>query len=240
MGHVYIFLHGSPGTSLTWSEVVSRTPAGVDAIALDLPDHGAAADVVEIAPQAVERRLAEEVRERVGGRSFTLAGISYGAYLACRLADELAPSRLVLVAGLPRPADGAAEQFERLAAGVEAGVLGETELADLYRQLWVASDGNDAAEGYVAALARAGRPERLARQLRRMARIVPDGATVASFDVAAVALHGRRDPAVPLALGESLAGCGPDVPLEIIDTASHLLPLTHPERVARAVFGSEG
>jgi len=232
----YVFLHGSPGDRQTWSEVLEMAPPTTEVHAIDLPDHGAAPDLDDDDPRVLEDALVGVMEELTPGR-VTLVGISFGAYLAARVADRLPVTRMVFVAGLPHPPEEAADQFEALADGIASGQIGAADLLDLYRARWLGVDPAAAASRYVEALAADHRPARLARQFRRMARIDRDGLGVATYAVDAVAVHGRHDQGVPLALGRALADLGRGVDLRVLDTDSHLLPLSHAKEVAEVVFG---
>lgn len=75
---------------------------------------------------------------------------------------------------------------------------------------------------------------RVARGLRRSAACARPERHVQRLARPATLLHGRNDVAIPLVGAEALACLGP-TSLEVLDTSSHLLPRTHPERCVRAL-----
>lgn len=233
----FIFLHGSPGNRSTWDLVLRLAPKGVEAHAIDLPDHGTAEDLEDDDPRRAEEALAARLEVVAAGRPMTLVGASFGAYSAARIAHRLPVDRLVFVAGLPHLPPGAAEQFERLAEGVASGQVVAEDLLEIYRARWLGSAPVDDARRYAELLAADHRPLRLARQFRRMARIDREGLEVAGYAADAVAIHDRDDQGVPLALGRALADRGQGVELHVLETDSHLLPLSHAGEVADIVFG---
>lgn len=74
---------------------------------------------------------------------------------------------------------------------------------------------------------------------RRSFRVAMDGFDVreqlGKLHVPAVILHGTRDAFFPLSVGEDLARRLPRAELRPVPGAAHVLPLTHPDAVARAV-----
>lgn len=81
--------------------------------------------------------------------------------------------------------------------------------------------------------------ERCADHLaRRPIEVGLEGNEVRPFDTPAVIIHSRNERLVPLQEAEVIVGLGRNARLELIDTASHMLPLTHPDRVAAHLFPS--
>ncbi len=74
---------------------------------------------------------------------------------------------------------------------------------------------------------------------RRSFRIAMEGFDVRprlkDLDVPTIVLHGTRDSYFPVSVAGELARGLPRAKLEVIEGAAHLLPLTHPEVIERAV-----
>ena len=69
--------------------------------------------------------------------------------------------------------------------------------------------------------------------LRRRAKLISQqhvGPAVARSSTPIVLGHGRRDPVVPLALGQQIAKARDDIELTIWEDGGHMQMLTHPER----------
>ena len=231
-----VFLHGSPSDRSVWTPVIEDLPSEV-AHAIDLPDHGAAPRLEDDDPLALERLVAERIDHLVGGDSVLLVGHSYGAFVAARLAQDgsLPITKMVLVSGLAGLPPEGGVSFEAMARALESDELDAAALYDAVEAGWL----GDAASEDAAARARgailATDVSRLARQLRRLARVATDRVSVSGYDVPAILLHGDRDAAVSTALGRELAAVGADTTFELVPTSSHMLPLTHPDRIRAAV-----
>jgi 2-succinyl-6-hydroxy-2,4-cyclohexadiene-1-carboxylate synthase len=114
-----VLVHGFTQTARSWDPIVARLGDVVEAVAVDAPGHGSAADVVADLWQAADHVVA------AGGRG-TYVGYSMGARICLHaaLAHASAIERLVLVsgtAGIEDPAERASRRRadEELAASIE-------------------------------------------------------------------------------------------------------------------------
>jgi pimeloyl-ACP methyl ester carboxylesterase len=77
--------------------------------------------------------------------------------------------------------------------------------------------------------------DELVWNLRLTAPMTDPARAVRAFETHATILHGRRDGAVPVESGEELASLGKNARFVVLDTSSHLLPLTHASTVAAEI-----
>lgn len=233
---LYVFLHGTPSDSSIWREVVSRQPGSATSLLFDLPDHGAAPDLKDPAPETLELELCRALSD-VGPR-FTLVGHSYGAYLAARLATRLSTrvTRLVLLSGFAAIPGAMAEAFQSLAAALRAGDATLATVTAVALERWYGAAPTDAERSIVADIVGRTGEARAERLLERIARLTGPAERVAPYGQPAMVLHARGDGAVPLELGQELHGLGEQAELEIVESGLHLLPLSHAPLIARRVY----
>lgn len=206
MSESYVFVHGSPGDASCWEPLLAHAPEGAQCHALDLLDHGAAAD----APGAsVDDVVADLVAQLAAlPPALVLVGHSFGAW-ACGRAIVHLPGRVtrfVAIAGLPGIDSAVAERSAGFAAALEAGALTLEAAAQVACDLWLPTSGRRPEhERAITKLVVEDRAERLVRVLRRQTELADPARWVANHDVPAVSIHEHGDRAVPLELGRQLA-----------------------------------
>lgn len=233
-GREVLFFHAALSNGAQWDDVLARTPPGVRATTYDLPSFGYDAPEAELA--SIERSLAVLLETKSASEPVTVVGHSLGAWLVARALATRGKRvrRALLISGMAALPRQIADAYAGLASGLEGGALQRDAALP---PLIAASLG---------AAATAQQHERLAQlvasypdaRLHRCLRLVASAAgnEVAPFEgVATTVVHGQRDAAMPLALGQELAAAA-GVTLDTWDTDSHFLPLTHPERVAALAF----
>lgn len=236
--HRYLLLHGTPGTKADFAPLVEAAPPGLKIECPDLPDNGRAADEtsLDLAPfdEVVDKYLEGDPTPTV------LVGWSFGAMLAARALSR--PScktvvRAVLLAGFVCLADDIADRNLSLADELDADRIPRAQLLPLARRLYV-GDAQLVTE-HEAALLRAIRDEhngRLARALRRGARLRSGAEVVRPFETPTLVLHGTDDLAVPASLSERFLTLGSRVQRVLLDGAPHALQFTNTTEVARYIF----
>lgn len=249
-GEPLVFLHGFGGSSFTWRHWIGPLSREYRVILVDLKGWGASpaprddrygpGDNAEL----VHRLIRREGLERV-----TLIGHSYGGGVALltalRLLDEGEGrlARLVSVAG------AAYEQkippVMSMARGHFVGNLAlklapmEWLIRKILQSIYY--DPSRITETQVRAYAAPlKRPDTRHAVLAAAARLVPPDlpAVVARYpelDVPALLLWGAQDPAVPVSIGERLAGDLPDARLVVLDECGHLLPEERPRESLRVL-----
>jgi pimeloyl-ACP methyl ester carboxylesterase len=233
-GRPVIFVHAALLDGTQWSEVVVRAPPGVRAIAIDLPDVAFDAPGTTLASleAAFDAYLVRHAIEPV-----TLVGTSLGAWLVARALSRAADRvrRAVLISGLDHlPAETAAA-YEQLANGLETGAVArEAPLASIV-DLSLGSSVTVAQRQAVSAKLDSVPTPRIVRTLRLVASLGAPEARVKMFSTPTALLHARNDKSVPLELGQALAALG-NAPFEVLDSDSHVLSLTHPDRVAELAY----
>lgn len=85
-------------------------------------------------------------------------------------------------------------------------------------------------------LARTGLVRAL-RVLQRLSRLLAPRFAVRPFAQPALVVHGEYDQAIPLTLGQELCRLGSCARLHTALTASHMLPLSQADLLARLTFG---
>lgn len=240
MSRQFVFLHGSPSDRGVWTALLDGAPAAAHVHALDLPDHGDAPDAATENPTAFEDLVAASLRSVVGTEPIVLVGHSFGAFVAARLAGKggcgLTIERMVLISGLSHLPVAQAEAFVEMAQAVESGALPIDVLVEQMIPAWLGEARSAVAEQYVRDTFLACSRERLVRGVRRLARVGFDDVQVGDFAMPTEVVHGERDAAVAPALGRDLARRGEQATWHVLDTASHMLPLTHADALRRIVF----
>lgn len=223
-----VLVHGTRMSRAQWDRYPALLP-GVDVLSVDLPGHGDRAGE-EFTEEAALRTIDDAVARAGVATAPVLVGHSLGGYLAMMWAAEhpRALAALVLVG----------------ASAVPAGPL-----TGLYR-------------GFARLLPVVG-PDRMARVVNRLLRALgaergpgaaplPDGAGYAALPAAWALVMRRARPELltgveaPVVLVNGqldqmrvhvrrFARACQDPRLVLVPRASHLLPLTHPEQVARVV-----
>jgi pimeloyl-ACP methyl ester carboxylesterase len=243
-----LLLHGQPGGAGDWDPVADLLVADHRVIVPDRPGYGDSPGPAS--GPAGNADVMARLLDRLGASPATVAGHSYGATVALRLA-ELHPeavSALVLVcpAGVPR----ALSVGDRLLALPLAGeVLARAAMRGAARVLTrLSPEGPDLALGPAAALPRARLGAYAARwrtgeDWRSFAveqrALVTEMAAVAGalpeVGVPVTVLAGRRDHLVPPSAIPPLAAALADCSVVWVPTGGHLLVWEEPELVAASV-----
>lgn len=209
-------------------------------VLVDLPDCGSAPDDLSIDPDDSVRDV-RRVVEGLAPLPVTLVGLSYGAWVAPRLASRDPPENLdvlVLLGGFARLTAEHGATFAALADDVEAGRTSTAELTAIARKLWFPSGAPDlAAEENLRNVLASQPRERMARAIRRASACAREDREVGRCDTKSVLLHGRGDAAVPLALAEELAARSQRATLHVIETDSHHLQRSHTRECVDAIVG---
>lgn len=239
-GRPVVLVHSALSDGSQWDDLIEHAPAGVRAIAVDLPDFGFDAPGTTL--QSLEEGLAALVDELGEHEPVTLVGHSFGGWLVGRVLSSRQEriDRALIVAGPPYLTPEIRDAYVRLAAALEAGQVVWNEQLE---QIVAGALGREATPehaGRLVEIARRCPMDRLVRSLRLVADLGRDDARVQPFTTPTRILHGRRDASVPLSLGRAFAELGTCTSLEIWETESHVLPLTHTRQVADLVFAQSG
>lgn len=248
-GPPVLLLHGQPGGAGDWDPVAELLAADHRVIVPDRPGYGDSPGPA--AGPAGNAAVMAGLLDRLGAAPATVAGHSYGATVALRLA-ELHPeavSALVLVcpAGVP----GALGLGDRLLALPVVGeVLARTAMRGAARLLSRLGDqGPDipvgptpaaiprARLGAYASRWRTGEDWRsFAVEQRALVGEMPEvAAALPSVGAPVTILAGRRDHVVPPSAIPPLAAALPDCSVVWVPTGGHLLVWEEPELVAATV-----
>jgi pimeloyl-ACP methyl ester carboxylesterase len=244
-GEPLVLIHGLATTRQVWDLVVPALSDDRQVVTLDLPGFGQsppADDGYEL--DAVAARIAAGLADHGVRAPFDLVGHSLGAGVALTLAGarpELV-RRLVLVAPagflqLPRLAALAAASAADSMLAVRRALVPLTDLG------W----GRRVLLGFAAADAASMSPTQ-ARLIvnssagaRRTARAL---ATIAAADLRPLLstvpaplglIWGERDRTVPARTAETIRAARPDVPLELIERAGHVVMMERPEAFVAAL-----
>lgn len=232
-----LFLHGTPSDRRVFDDVIALAPPGVRLVLLDLPDHGEAPDELEARLEPFDAAVAAAAEATSG--ELTVVGHSFGAWLAARASDYLPAraSRFVALGGFRGLSQEELELRRALLGQLERGEIDVPDLRETLLDLFLGDARAPALDAHAWALSAVSR-ERWMRVLRRMLRTA-DLPPVA-FSRPAAIVHGVRDAAVSHAHAVALAGASPGAELVSIDTASHLLPMTHGAALRSIIYGTSG
>lgn len=218
----------------SWERVAALVTPFADVAPIAPPPY-APDEPPEASLEAYERALADRVRTEARVRPVALAGASVGGYFAARVAERhpSALAHLFLLGTLARLPDALDAARIETAAGLETGALPLEAVLSAVHASVATPDERDAELDRLLSndLAKLSREE-LAWNLRLTSPLARDARRVRELGLPTTVLHGRRDACVPFACGEELAALGGAVRFVPIDTSSHLLSMTHPERVA--------
>ena len=247
-GPPVLLLHGQPGGAGDWDPVTELLAADHRVIVPDRPGYGDSPGPAS--GPAGNAAVMAGLLDRLGAAPATVAGHSYGATVALRLA-ELHPdavSALVLVcpAGVPR-ALGLGDRVLALPLAGEA--LARAVMRGAGRLLSrLPEHGPDLALGPAASLPRARLGAYAARwrtgedwrsfavEQRALVEEMPAvAAALPSVRAPAAILAGRRDHLVPPSAIPPLADALPDCSVVWVPTGGHLLVWEEPELVAATV-----
>lgn len=251
-GPPVVLVHGLPGNVGDWAEQPDALARrGRRAIAYDRIGYGwssrAAAEDGDAYTVAANARALAGLLDALGIERAALVGWSYGGAVVQTLAVE-APERvshLVLVGAVgPALADVRGDLVEALARsrfGVAAfrWVAAVPPVGRWTTGGALATAFSGAAHvppGFLdrtrAQLAMEGTLEAFVAEMQRM-----DARALAPERIAVPALvvHGSDDRSVPLAVGEDLARRLPHGELRVVEGGSHMLPVTHGDRLAEEI-----
>jgi 2-succinyl-6-hydroxy-2,4-cyclohexadiene-1-carboxylate synthase len=234
-----VLLHGFSGTHRAWDGVAARLdPERYMPLALDLPGHGAAADLERpITFSGCVSHVLTQSPER-----FALCGYSQGGRIALHvaLAAPERVSRLVLVscsAGI----EDAAERAERRRSDYRLADELEATPFDDFIERWRAqplfADEPPGASCLAREDQRRNRPDALAAAIRGIGtgEMEPLWSRLAELKMPATVLVGDRDEKFH-GLGRRMVDLLPDAELVVV-FGGHNLALENPAAVARALQG---
>ncbi len=221
---------GSPGDHRIWADLEGALAADHFVRLFDPLDHGLAPDDTDATLADIEADLLSAV-ESAG--DVVLVGFSLGAYLAARVASRSpAVTGVVLLAGFVQADRESLDHRLALADKLERGDVSTEVLAALALSMWLPEDerGQHAVDVISAMLADV-EPARAVRGLRRMAALAEPDCAVTGFDAPGFIAHSERDMAIPLEQGRALAKLAPAAKLVVLDSGSHVIPLSHTAHV---------
>ena len=234
-GRPVIVVHGTPGDRDTWTRVADRCPPGVSLWRVELADHGAAPDG-EGDFSLYERDLEAVLREADG--PVILGALSIGAFVCLRLLPRLGDqvARFVACAPVAGFSEQDSQMRRDLAASLRIGAATPEGLVGEFLELLLPRDERDAlAEDLILRSAKCS-AERLARAIERVAPIGSPPFVLTSFHTPTVIFHAERDAMAAVEHAERLAKLGEHVALHRLNSASHMLPLSHPAEIAKVLF----
>lgn len=220
-----IFLHGSGDSGAVWSPLLALLP-DVDALAFDLPGHGAR--VAEPGPERMSvRDYAEDVYQTLMARGVdggVVIGHSLGGAIALRLAvDHPGFVRRIVLVGSGARLRVAPQFLEEARAAGPAGLLVVTEMS-------FAPDHAERARAFYAARSPTA-PGMLYRDLAACDEFDMMG-ELANITQPALLIVGEADRMTPVKYAEFLRQRLPQSELAVIPGAGHYVQIERPEAVA--------
>jgi 2-succinyl-6-hydroxy-2,4-cyclohexadiene-1-carboxylate synthase len=236
MAEALVLLHGFAGTHRTWDAVCERLEERYRPMPVDLPGHGAAANMRPITFAGCVAHVLAEAPPR-----FALCGYSMGGRLALVLALTH-PQRVTSLtllstsAGIEDPAERARRQQ------ADQGLAGEVESAPIgwFVERWAGQPLFAGDPDWVRDLAaedyRRNDPGGLASALRGVGTgaMEPAWGRLAELPMPVTVVVGERD-AKFAALGERLSAACPGGRLIVAPGAGHALAIEAPDTVAAAI-----
>jgi pimeloyl-ACP methyl ester carboxylesterase len=217
-----------------WDRVLPLLRPDIDVDFVDRPIGSQTIDA-ESSLRAYEDALLRRIEREKGARPVFVAGSSLGGYIAARVVAraEGAVTHCVAVAGLARMpsalVDGRLDAADRL----ERGELAFSDVIGLLRDGAISPEDRDAeSERLLSLMLGPLTCEQLVRDLRLTAPLRDPAWGVPALAAPMTLMHGRHDQTVPFTCGEELAALGRDARLVVLETSSHVLPLSHPSEVA--------
>jgi len=236
-----VLLHGFGGTRRAWDGVAALLPAErYRPVALDLPGHGAEAEVPR--PITFAGCVAHVLERAPADTAFTLCGYSLGGRVALHVALA-APERvrrLVLVSTSPGIEDASERTRRREADRALADELKDgsyQEFVERWRSQPLFADEPPSVGALARADHRRNRPRALAAALRGIGtgEMEPLWARLGELEMPVAVVVGERD-AKYRALGERMARLLPRGRLSVVP-GGHGLVLENPEAVAAVLRG---
>ena len=223
-----IFIHGSGDSGAVWEPLLALLP-GVEALAFDLPGHGAR--VAEPGPERMSvRDYAEDVYQTLTARGVdggVVIGHSLGGAIALRLAvDHPGFARRIVLVGSGARLRVAPQFLEVARAAGPEGAPALTEMS-------FAPGHEERAHAFQAARAPTA-PGMLYRDLAACDEFDMMG-EVASITQPALLIVGDADRMTPPKYAEFLHQRLPDSQLTVIPGAGHYVQIERPEAVASAL-----
>ncbi|MFY9488786.1 MAG: alpha/beta hydrolase [Solirubrobacterales bacterium] len=250
-GPVAVFIHGMPGLAEDWARVFAVLAPGIRALAFDRPGYGYSSGSPLSFDDQVD--LVHEALAELGVENALFVGHSYGAVFSLRMAlrHPAAIDALVLTA----PAAGGTRllperlKLARIVRRLQRPVI--RQLADLFFLRYVRSvaarAGAIGAYGTSPELADARhRAESVLSRHNSIAALMNDRLEfndvnraltpqLGEIAVSVTIIHGARDASVPLRNGRRVQAALPNARLIEVADATHILPETHPAKVADTV-----
>ena len=241
-------LHCSLAHAGAWSGLVDHL-SGVTVTALDQPGHGRAADwdgVTDL--HGLTTRISIGMAEALGGGSpVDLIGHSFGATVALRMALErpdlvrslvLIEPPLFAAARAGGSAAFAPFRIKHLAVAEALAEGRRQDAAAMFHSLW----GNDAAFADLPVRQQHYMVERIHFIAAQNPLLLEDAAGMLrymgleSIGVPVLMVEGSASPAIVHAVQDELARRLPQVTRLVVPGAGHMVPITHPHVVAKAVM----
>lgn len=243
-----LFLHGQPGSARDWDPVLAALSGLEVAIVLERPgwDGRSATDL------AGNARAALAALDGRGAKRAVVVGHSFGGAVAAWLAVHHPERVTALVLAAPSANRRSLYALDHVLGWPLAGpLLSSGVLASAGLMLgWTPARRSIAKrlgldERYLGALARLlAKPSSwraFVVEQRALIRGIPQlEARLGHISAPTVIVAGAADQIVPIAASRALAGQIPGAELVLVPRAGHLLPLRHPERLAKIIAGLAG
>ncbi|MCA9593107.1 MAG: alpha/beta hydrolase [Myxococcales bacterium] len=235
-----LLLPSLPGDSRIWRQVQQLAPPTICVSLFDYPGTGGASGPRASDLAALELDIDDAVRHLAESGPVRIAGASAGAYFAARACTRVSNliERLVLCSGFVELGADARALRTQLAEKLRSGELSQPSLfAQVVDGCVPPAERSDHVETVL-------REQFVSEPLQSLATAL-DLATwctepVPTYSTRATLFHGGSDAFVPVEASKALALLGERSRLDILETSSHYLPLSHSGFIARAIFDSEG
>jgi pimeloyl-ACP methyl ester carboxylesterase len=228
-----------------WTRVVPRLPETCTPCFADRPQLRTISDPAE-AIAVCETDALEHIERQAQTGPIVVVGVSFGGYLGARVARASKHVRhVVAVSSVAAVPGELAEAYRQTADALERGDLDLSQFkAALIPPVAAEPERDRGMDQLLLEMLDDLDPATAVLNLRMTAALADPRLTIEPFDTPATVVHARDDRIVPLSSGEDLAARGGRASLVVVESSSHLLPLTHPteiaEIVARAVESVRG
>ena len=244
-GDPVVFLHGFPGSSHSWRQMISLMPEGRRLVVVDLMGFGRSDFGFEhSAPPRLSDHV-ELVRQLLDDLSISKAAI-VGHGIGGTIAQSIAvshPDRVSALCLCSCPAFGIwPHRLARMARLVAPGgrLFGPAMLASFVHGSAIRGYADHEAGRRSLDVSLRAYPARLGVDaltaqlaLQRDAEIVGIGARLTTIDVPTAVVWGERDPFLPVSLGERLAAAIPGATIDLLPDARHFINEDAPEQCVR-------